>query len=75
MYLFAFAGQFVLDLTVNAVRDWFELGVPPRLSAATAGRCRSSLPLRSSRPAGSQFDPGVVAALVEVIRLSEPLAA
>jgi HD-GYP domain-containing protein (c-di-GMP phosphodiesterase class II) len=25
--------------------------------------------------AGSQFDPGVVAALLEVIRLSQPLAA
>jgi putative nucleotidyltransferase with HDIG domain len=37
IYLFALAGQFVLDLTVNAVRDWFELGVPPRLSVTDNG--------------------------------------
>ena len=37
IYLFALAGQFVLDIAVNAVRDWFELGVPPRLSLSDNG--------------------------------------
>ena len=32
VYLLALAGQFALDLAVNVVRDWFELGVPPSLS-------------------------------------------
>ncbi len=37
IYFGALAGQFVLDLAVNAVRDWFELGVPPRLSLSDNG--------------------------------------
>ena len=37
IYLCALAGQFVLDLAVNALRDWFELGVPPRLSLSDNG--------------------------------------
>jgi putative nucleotidyltransferase with HDIG domain len=37
IYLLALTAQFALDLTVNAGRDWFELGVPPRLSLADNG--------------------------------------
>jgi putative nucleotidyltransferase with HDIG domain len=36
-YLLALAGQFVLDLAVNACRDWFELGVSPRMSLSDNG--------------------------------------
>ena len=37
IYLLALGGQFALDLAVNAARDWFELGVPPRLSLSDNG--------------------------------------